>query len=327
MDNKVALRQLLTWKREQLDPARQPGLPSWPPRRGRGRRAPGLSQAQVAQLLYVSERTYADFERGEKAAPAVEFLDDVARVLQLEEHERIALYVYAVGYEPPHAQDPLAGTSVPAAWEVAVRHVVGQACYVNDVAWNVVAYNDDFIRMFPRAPDAEPALPEGNLMRYMLLNEEAREHHLVHWESDWAVPLTAQLRNAVAQHPDNDDLQQLDQEIAADPVSGPIYRANHVAYVHPNGDTRRMRYPWYGPPDAQDPPDRCCERHAPSQEGDVTMCAAMPLGSPGARFFLLVFEPGPTTRHQRGPGRSRRTDPDPGSIPRPRTPSPAGDAS
>ncbi|MFD0418629.1 helix-turn-helix domain-containing protein [Streptomyces sp. NPDC127108] len=307
MDNKAALRQLLRWKRQQLDPASQPGLLNWRHRSSRGRRAPGLSQAQVAQLLHVSERTYAQFERGEMTTPTADFLDNVSRVLHLMEQERTALYVYSLGYEPPHPQDPLAGRSVHSAWHEAIRRVTGQPCYINDVAWNALAYNDDFVRMFPRAPDAEPAVPERNLMRYMLLNEVAREHHLVNWESDWAVPLTAQLRNAVAQHPENADLQRLDQEVDADPVSGPIYRANHVAYVHPNGDTRRMRYPWYGPLGEQDRPDRCCDEHARSQEGDVTMCAAMPLGTPGARFFFLVFKPGPAgftepNRHSRHSG-------------------------
>ncbi|QEU96735.1 helix-turn-helix domain-containing protein [Streptomyces kanamyceticus] len=287
MDNKAALRQLLKWKREELNPADL----GWPPRSGRGRRVPGLSQAQVAQLLYVSERTYRLLERGEMASPSAEFLDRVAEVLRLKERERIALYVYALGHEPPHPQDPLAGKTVPHAWHEAVGRVEGQPCYVNDVAWNVVAYNDDFVRMFPRTPHAEPAIPERNLMRYMLLNETAREHHLVNWGTEWAVPLTAQLRNAVAQHPENADLQALDKEVAADPVSGPIYRANHVAYVHPNGDTRRMRYPWAGPPQEERGVSRCCRDHEPSHEGDVTMCAATPLGSPGARFFLLVFKP------------------------------------
>ncbi|MFF3645257.1 helix-turn-helix domain-containing protein [Streptomyces sp. NPDC002564] len=295
MDNKAALRELLQWKRRQLDPTQL----GWPPRTGRGRRAPGLSQAQVAHLLYVSERTYAQLERGEMTSPADEFLDRVARVLRLEERERTALYVFSLGHEPPHPQDPLAGTTVHGAWAEAVRRVTGQPCYVNDVAWNVVAHNDDFVRMFPRAPHAEPAIPDRNLMRYMLLNEEAREHHLVNWESEWAVPLTAQLRNAVAQYPQNEDLQRLDQEVDADPVSGPLYRASHVAYVHPNGDTRRMRRPWSGPVHETARLSRCCADHARSEEGDVTMCAAMPLGSPGARFFLLVFKPGPGRRRER----------------------------
>ncbi|MEU1132968.1 helix-turn-helix domain-containing protein [Streptomyces sp. NPDC005900] len=287
MDNKAALRQLLQWKRKQLDPSTL----GWPPRTGRGRRSPGLSQAQVAQLLYVSERTYAQLERGEMASPAVEFLDRVSDVLQLKERERIALYVYSVGHEPPHPQDPLAGTNVHPAWKTAVEAITGQPCYVNDVAWNVLACNEDFLRMFPRPHGAEPALPEKNLMRHMLLREDVREHQMVNWETGWAIPLTAQLRTAVAAHPDNADLQQLDQEVDDDPVVRPIYRARHVAYVHPNGDTRKMRYHEYGGPDEEAYLDQCCAHHAPSRIGDVTMCTSMPLGSPGARFTMLVFKP------------------------------------
>ncbi|MGH1551539.1 helix-turn-helix domain-containing protein [Streptomyces sp. L7] len=76
-----------------------------------GRRSTGLSQAQVAQVLYVSERTYADLERGEMPSPAAEFLDNVAQALRMEERERTALYVYALGYEPPFPMDPSAGSS------------------------------------------------------------------------------------------------------------------------------------------------------------------------------------------------------------------------
>ncbi|MEV8320871.1 helix-turn-helix domain-containing protein [Streptomyces sp. NPDC059900] len=289
MDNKAALRQLLRWKRQQVDPSSL----GWPPRTGRGRRSPGLSQAQVGQLLFVSERTYAQLERGEMPAPTPEFLDRVSVVLGLQERERIALYVYSVGHEPPHPQDPLAGTNVHPAWKVAVEAIKGQPCYVNDVAWNVLAYNDDFLDMFPRPRGAEPALPERNLIRYMLLREDVREHHMVNWETQWAIPLTAQLRTAVAAHPENADLQQLDQEVDADPVVRPLYRDRHVAYVHPNGDTRKMRYHGYGGPDGEAYLDQCCDRHAPSRVGDVTMCTAMPLGSPGARFTTLVFRPDP----------------------------------
>lgn len=291
MDNKAALRQLPQWKRKQVDPSTL----GWPSRTGRGRRSPGLSQAQVGQLLYVSERTYAQLERGEMASPSTEFLDRVSTVLQLQERERIALYVYSVGHEPPHPQDPLAGTNVPPGWKVAVEGIKGQPCYVNDVAWNVLACNDDFVSMFPRRADATSpaALPEQNLMRYMLLREDTREHHMVNWETQWAIPLTAQLRTAVATHPENADLQELDREVDADPVVGPIYRTRHVAYVHPNGDTRKMRYNAYGGPGEEAYLDRCCAQHAPSRAGDVTMCTAMPLGSPGARFTMLVFRPDP----------------------------------
>ncbi|QES39650.1 MULTISPECIES: helix-turn-helix domain-containing protein [Streptomyces] len=288
MDNKAALRQLLRWKRSRLEPA-SVGLR---PRTGRGRRAPGLSQAQVAQLLYVSERTYAQLERGEMPSPAAGFLDRVCEVLRLEEDERTALYVYALGHEPPRPRDPLAGQDIHGAWHEAVASVA-RPCYVNDVAWNVLACNEAFTATFPRAPGARPALPERNLMRYMLLRESAREHHLLDWERQWARPLAAQLRKAVALYPGNADLRELDKEVEADPVAGPLYRSDPVTYVQPGGATRPVRFPWPAPPGPPERAERCCPDHLPSRAGLVTMCAAVPLGSPGARFFILVFEPAP----------------------------------
>ncbi|MFD7898928.1 helix-turn-helix domain-containing protein [Streptomyces sp. NPDC059743] len=288
MNNKEALQQLLRWKRGQINPVEL----GWPKRTGRGRRSTGLSQAQVAQALFVTERTYADLERGDMASPSTEFLDNVARALRMEERERTALYVYSLGYEPPIPMDPTAGTNVAPAWQLAVNRVSGQPCYINDVAWNVLAANDDFIRMFPQDPGTTPRLPEQNLIRWMLLREDAREHHLVDWEKRWAEPVAAQLRTAVAAHPENADLKQLDKEVNDDPVIGPIYRNHNIAYVHPDGDTRVMRHAGYtAPQGCADRRDRCCEQHAPSQLGNVTMCAAQPFGSPGARFFFLVFEP------------------------------------
>lgn len=288
MNNKEALQRLLQWKRKQIDPVEL----GWPKRTGRGRRSPGISQAQVAQALFVSERTYAVLERGDMATPATDFLDNVAKVLRMEERERTALYVYSLGYEPPIPMDPMAGTNVAPAWRHAVNNVSGQPCYVNDLAWNVLAANDDFVAMFPQDPGTAPRLPEQNLIRWMLLREDAREHHLVDWEKRWAAPVAAQLRTAVAAHPDSADLQQLDKDVNDDPVVGPIYRNHNLAYIHPDGDTRVMRHAGYQVPDGgPDTRDRCCDEHAPSQLGNVTMCAAQPFGSPGARFFFLVFEP------------------------------------
>ncbi|WP_331721326.1 helix-turn-helix domain-containing protein [Streptomyces sp. NBC_00212] len=288
MNNKDALQQLLQWKRGQIDPS-EFGIPK---RTGRGRRSLGLSQAQVAQALFVTERWYGLLERGEMPAPSQDFLDAVAQVLRMEERERTALYVYALGYEPPIPMDPTSGTNVGPAWQRAVSQVTGQPCYINDVAWNVLAANQDFISMFPQVEGQTPLLPEQNLIRWMLLREDSREHHLVDWEKQWAVPVAAQLRTAVVAHPGNADLQQLDKDVNEDPVAGPIYRNRSLAYVHPDGDTRIMRHAGFTVgPGGFDERDRCCERHAPSQRGKVTMCAAQPFLSPGARFFLLVFEP------------------------------------
>ncbi|MFF9458047.1 MmyB family transcriptional regulator [Streptomyces flaveolus] len=288
MNQKEALQRLLQWKRGEIDPVEL----GWPKRTGRGRRSRGLSQAQVAQALFVTEKTYAEFERGNTSQPSTEFLDNVAKVLNMAERERAALYVYAVGYEPPFPLDPMAGTNVDPAWQVAVNCVSGQPCYINDVAWNVLAANDDFKLMFPQPEGKSPELPERNLIRWMLLCEDAREHHLVDWDTRWAPQVAAQLRTAVAAHPCNADLLQLDKEVNDDPVAGPIYRDHSLAYIHPDGDARPMRHAGYvTPPGTEDHRSRCCDRHAPSQLGTVTMCAAQPFGSPGARFFLLPFMP------------------------------------
>jgi transcriptional regulator with XRE-family HTH domain len=161
LNNKEALQHLLQWKRRQIDPVEL----GWPKRTGRGRRSHGLSQAQVAQALFVSERTYAEFERGNTPQPSAEFLDNVATVLKINERERNVLYVYALGYEPPFPMDPCTGTNVDPAWQVAVTGVAGQPCYINDVAWNMLAANDDFKRMFPQVEGKAPELPERNLIR------------------------------------------------------------------------------------------------------------------------------------------------------------------
>ncbi|MGW7072344.1 MmyB family transcriptional regulator [Streptomyces sp. NPDC054855] len=303
MNNREAQQYLLRRKREAIDPVEL----GWPQRAGRGRRAKGLSQVQVAQALHVSERTYAALERGTIASPTPDLLDSVARLLRMEDHERSALYVYALGHEPPTPMDPAAGTNVPSAWQKAVRKVTGQPCYINDVAWNILAANDDFIRMFPQTPGKPPRLPEQNLMRWMLLREEAREHHLVDWEERWAKPVAAKLRTTVAAHPGNEDLRLLAQEVSDDPVAGPIYHDPDIAYVQPDGDERPMRDAGFAAPEgAPDLRDLCCDRHAPSQLGNVTMCTAQPDASPGARFFFLVFEPSAgACRGQRSHRRAR----------------------
>ncbi|MGW0909607.1 MmyB family transcriptional regulator [Streptomyces sp. NPDC002853] len=288
MNNKEAQQHLLRRKREAIDPVEL----GWPQRAGRGRRAKGLSQVQVARALHVSERTYAALERGTIASPTPELLDSVARVLRMEDRERSALYAYALGHEPPTSMDPAAGTDVPSAWRKAVRKVTGQPCYINDIAWNILAANDDFIHMFPQEPGKPPRLPEQNLMRWMLLREEAREHHLVDWEKRWAEPVAAKLRTTVAAHPQNENLRLLAQEVSDDPVAGPIYHNRNIAYVQPDGDERPMRHAGFTAPEgAADLRDPCCDRHTPSQLGNVTMCTAQPDASPGARFFFLVFEP------------------------------------
>jgi transcriptional regulator with XRE-family HTH domain len=228
------LTSLLRYRRAQVDPA-DVGLTR---RGGRGRRAAGLSQAQVAQLLFRTERWYGQFERGGVEAPPPELLEDVARVLRMNEQERAALYLYALGQEPPDrsvdgsrqgtAHD--VGADLP--WVRLLDDVSPHPVAVTDVAWNVIAHNRRFGE-FHRTLTADGGghtAPDGfNLLRWQLLWKEARNRQLLEWEDEWAQAAAARLRYSLARHPNNRQLRQIEQEVLSDPQADSVYRGSaHV---------------------------------------------------------------------------------------------------
>ncbi|MFE2931975.1 helix-turn-helix domain-containing protein [Streptomyces sp. NPDC059278] len=272
MDRKEALRALLHDRRRKIDPSEI----GWPPPSGPGRRAQGLSQAQVAQLLYKTERWYAQLERGELRSPSPQMLDKVAVVLRMEHQERSALYLYALGHEPPLSADPKAGTSVNDSWRRVVDRVSGEAASICDLAWNVLECNDEFARMFLPCEGGRIGLRQKNLMRWALLCPDVRERQLADWSDQWAPRLAAWLRAAVAAHPGNADLQELERHAERDPVVGPVYRNGSLARVHADGEVLPVRYLGGGMP----------------RVGRIRVCSAQPFSSPGARLIILLFEPG-----------------------------------
>ncbi|TQE33034.1 MmyB family transcriptional regulator [Streptomyces ipomoeae] len=216
------------------------------------------------QLLNRADKTYGRFERGKLPHPPDDFLFDVGRLLRLTQDEYTTMWLYARGHRPTVPLDPEAGTTVSSLWQEACdgqRHMM----YVTDLAWNTLAYNRPFEDMF--AGHQVPA----NIARWMLLTEEAR-HTLATWETTWAPSVSAQLQAALAEHPDNDVLQQIDQVVRADPVSGPIYSHPHVASIAPDGVVRRFHHPLYGP-------------------GVAKLVASAPYASPGARAIIVIYEP------------------------------------
>ncbi|MEU8652498.1 helix-turn-helix domain-containing protein [Streptomyces sp. NPDC048737] len=223
------LTSLLRYRRTQIDPA-DVGLTH---RGGRGRKAVGLSQAQVAQLLFRTERWYGQFERGGVSAPHPDLLEDVARVLHMSEHERAALYLYALGQDPP---DRPAGTpreetaqdvreDMP--WLGLLDDVSPHPVAVTDVAWNVIAHNRRFEAFHDAVggPERNPATPDGfNLLRWQLLDERARDVQLLDWETGWARTAAARLRYSLARHPNNRCLREIEEDVLADPRANALYR-------------------------------------------------------------------------------------------------------
>jgi transcriptional regulator with XRE-family HTH domain len=230
------LTALLRYCRARIDPA-DAGLSH---RGGRGRRALGLSQAQVAQLLFLTERWYGQFERGGIDAPSPALLEDVARVLRMSGPERSALYLYALGLEPEASSpgDEL-GSGMP--WELMLDEVTPHPVAVTDVAWNVIAHNGGFTD-FRRAIRAGS---DFNLLRWQLLAEEARDSQLLDWEAGWARTAAARLRQSLARHPNNDQLRRIERDVLADPRARPVYQELSRAF-EPGHDAHPIRLPGWG---------------------------------------------------------------------------------
>ncbi|MFJ2279266.1 helix-turn-helix domain-containing protein [Streptomyces sp. NPDC087866] len=259
--HKESLRQFLKERRARINPETV-GL-SRPA--GRGRRAAGLTQQQLDQLLARGRHAYHLLENGRYPNPPVDLLRDLAKLLRLTEDEWVMLNRYARGQEPPGPLDPDAGYQVLGTWKRAVEGMDHMA-YVCDAAWNVLAYNPLFVSMFPNKQ-----VPK-NVLRWMCLDESARDV-LTDWTTAWAPRIFPQLRAALAkEHSQDPTLKQLEADVLADPITAPLYLEPGVVN-HPDGDERPFCHPIGG-------------------SGWITICSAAPHSSPGARLVILLFRIG-----------------------------------
>ncbi len=243
------------------------GLPS--KMRGRGRKAAGLSQGDLDELTGRSAGEYNRFETGKKKDHSQEYLTSVARVLRLSEQEWATLWRLTKLQKPPHPLRSDAGQTVPGMWRDVIESTGGGVmAYLNDSSWNLLAWNDHFVDLFPGRK-----LPT-NTMRWMLLDREARENTLTDWSTRWAPLVIPQLQHAVRLRGHDEVLRQLESDALEDPVVGPLYREHMDAAIpYPDGSDRPLRHAVLGP-------------------GWVSTCVAEPVTSPGARLMMLCFKPG-----------------------------------
>lgn len=264
MRNREALQTLLSRARARVDPAELGLAPRSDPR---GRKVAGLTHEHMTRLLGWPEHKYGYVERGKLANIGADVLAPIARILHLSDHEWEALVLYATGLPPAFRLDPELGTAVPRPWQRVLASTCEMA-YVNDVAWDVVAYNAAFTRLFPRRE-----VPR-NTMRWMLLDPEARSVTLAQWETAWLPLLVPQVRAAVAGNPHNRTLAKLQADAKRDPVVAPYFEKPTTEYIQPRADGARPIL------------------HAGLGPGWVTMCAAGPFGVPGGRLMFVLFDRG-----------------------------------
>lgn len=224
----------------------------------------GLSQVDVDIAMGRGMGTYQKVESG-SLRPSPEYLLQLARTLRLTESEYVQAHLDLFGTEPGQCLDPGAGLGIPDAWK---RAVDGQRemAYVNDRCWNVRYYNEAFAEWFAAGR------PPENLARWFLLSDEARDELLVDWDTEWGPLLVPQFRVAFARLPHDPVLQAIHHDVLRDPRVRPLYERGDRAYLHPDGDRRPARH----------------RRHG---RGWLTMVAAQPFSSPGARAMVLLFDP------------------------------------
>ncbi|MGY0488279.1 helix-turn-helix transcriptional regulator [Streptomyces sp. WG-D5] len=226
------LGPLLRRWRERLDHRRITGIDST-----RRRLKPGLTQDEVASLTGVASSWYRQLEGGSPRPVSDRFAQRLAMTLRLEAAERIVLYQLALGHAPPPSEaDPSqqADTHLQAVLDSLLPH----PAYVSNLWWDIVAHNQPQEDWFPWLPY------ERNLMRFAFLYPEARDQ-LVNWRDDWAIPFLAQIRFAIATHPDSPELTQLrDDILEGNPEARELW-STHQTQAHPDGDERRFSLPYH----------------------------------------------------------------------------------
>ncbi|MEU7435667.1 XRE family transcriptional regulator [Streptomyces sioyaensis] len=255
---------------------------------GARKRAGIVPQERLDLMANRGVGTYRAIISGRNKTPRFDLLADYSAILHLDEQEWTAVCNFGRGEAPPFTLYQDSGLTVPAIWRDVIQGCEGHAAYVTDRAWNLLATNKAFDEIF-----AGLEYPT-NMMRWMALSKDARgipddptrpdiltnwatapdkPGILTNWATDWAPYVLPQLRAARARFRRDRTLFELERDIIADPLAGPLYAERANANVHPDGDRRPQLHPLHGP-------------------GWVTICAAEPLGSAGARVMGVFFTPG-----------------------------------
>ncbi|MEU9489268.1 helix-turn-helix domain-containing protein, partial [Streptomyces decoyicus] len=196
---------------------------------GPGRPRTRISAELFAKTLGVSKPYYLKIENG-RQQPKTEELEQIAELLKMTWRARAALFRRALGCTPVLAAPPRPGSTEPVLRQ-ALREP--QASCLTDLAYNIRTHNDQFAALLPHATIGPTTGPRPNLIRATLLRPQASQ-----WadnSTEWAEELTAELVEAVSLHPDNRELLGLHEEVAADPVAGPVYADAH-RYEYPDRD-------------------------------------------------------------------------------------------
>ena len=253
------LARLVKAWRLRLRPADIPGLSAAYPSAAVRRHA---SKELVATLTGCSVGWYATLERGEAQNYSDDFLNRVAYTLRLNPAEKSMLFFLATG----HALTTTVHESRMRRTPTVQRILDAQPwpAYVNDEAWDLIAYNEHMSKWFPWVEGHE-----NNIMRWVFTFPDARTQ-LHRWDKDWGPQMFAQMQFAQARQPENKRLAAVIEEILDVNPDARRFQEHPITYPHPDGDRRCLHLPLH-------------KRLQP-----IELIAFAPLRAQGSRFMMLV---------------------------------------
>jgi transcriptional regulator with XRE-family HTH domain len=181
------------------------------------RDARGMGQEETALELNMSDRQYRVWESARQAIPRNR-LDDLARALRLDEVGRRQLY-RLTGHLVP-LPGALSGNArlleLTERWANVHIHRQSDPACLTDGAWNVVAANDAYFRLFETVSPHPLNHPTVNTLRWTLFHPDA-PHMLGNWRDSWMLPTLSQFALAFQNNQADPQLRRIREEVARHP--------------------------------------------------------------------------------------------------------------
>lgn len=136
-----------------------------------------LRQQDVADLIGISVRYYASFERGEIDNPSVHLVESVAAALRMSDAQRSALHVLALSHDPPmparQAGYPGSPPVVPLPLRELVRRLDPTPAAITDEMWTILVRNAAMTHWVGEVLDRVPP-DQQNLILYLFTPEAGK---------------------------------------------------------------------------------------------------------------------------------------------------------
>lgn len=195
-----------------------------------------MPQAVVAARCGKSEKWVREIEKGYAPRPDRVVMERLADALLLEPDQRLTLFLYTVGCNPPAGVTAIHDSPEHRAIQLVLDQQDPRPAYVSDADWNIVAYNRAMGDWFSWVRK-----DGANLMHWGLISRESREQ-MVSWESHARVYLSM-IRLELARSRGASILPQILERALQDPLIRGFWEEDTTVVANRDGHHFRLRIP------------------------------------------------------------------------------------